>query len=272
MESWLEKSFSDPDLSLAFYDKCPACGFVSARTIAELPEEPWSRVNERFHASYQGTDSDPNDPKWRERIEAQARAIADLTAAGLIPQRLPWLDYGCGDGKLSALLAQRSPARLRNFEPFLPRAGYVTRAELMPKAFSFVISTSVFEHLRTRAQMDEVSALVADDGVMGLHTVVAEEIPADPAWFYFLPVHCSFFTNTSMQRLFEAWGYRSSLYHVGSRLWFWFKTDPAEVERAVAELNRRNGAPARAYHFKRGFMDYWKLKPSEVMARRSLSA
>lgn len=74
-----------------------------------------------------------------------------------------------------------------------------------------------------------------------------------------------------MQNLFEAWGYRSSIYHVGSRLWFFFKSDPAMVERKVARLNRRMDAHPGVYHFKNAFMDYWKLKPSEVLERRSLS-
>jgi len=270
-ESWLEKTFPEPDIGRAFYDRCPNCGFVTARTVTELPPEAWQRVNKSFHDRYQGSDSDPNDPKWRERLEAQADVIADLENASLIPSRLPWVDYGCGDGKLSSLVARRSPVPLLNYDPYMTRPGYLTRSELAPKAFSFVISTSVFEHLRTRAHMDEITSFVADDGVMGLHTMVAEEVPADPSWFYFLPVHCSFFTNASMQCLFDAWGYRSSIYHVGSRLWFFFKADPVMVERTIARLNLRAGPHPGIYHFKRGFMDYWKLKPSEVLERRSLT-
>jgi hypothetical protein len=271
MQPWLEKYFPQPELGTVTYVKCPDCGFVAAQTINELPPEKRSRVNQSFH-SYQGGESCPIDAKWPERLEAQATVIADLAAAHLLPTAAPWLDYGSGEGNLSALLAQRSARRLLNFDAHLPRPGYVEPSALKAGAFEFVITTSVFEHLRTRAQMDEIAGLVAPDGVMGLHTMVAEEIPANPDWFYYLPVHCAFFTNASMQRLFEAWGFRSSIYHVRSRLWFWFKADPATVENAVAALNARGATPADAYHFKRGFMDYWKLKPAEVMQRRSLNA
>lgn len=269
---WLAKPFPDPELGTVEYARCTRCGFVTATTITDLPAEQWAAVNARFHAAYQGSENDPNDPSWQRRLEAQAEVIADLSAAGLISNDRPWVDYGCGDGKLSALLAARRTPRLLNFEPYMTRPGYLERAALVPGGFSFVITTSVFEHLRSRAQMDEIAGLVGAGGVMGLHTLVAEAIPADPNWFYFLPVHCSFFSNASMQVLFDRWGYRSSLYHVGSRLWFWFKADPDHVEQTVAKLNQRSPAEPDRYHFKRGFVDYWKLRPQDVMARRSLTA
>ncbi len=234
-----------------------------------LPADQWARVNQLFHSKYQGSEHDANDPSWRRRLQAQANTLADLAMAGLIPRRLPWLDFGSGDGSLSMLLASRlAEPRLQNHEPYLPRAGNTDTTALRPRSFSFVVSTSVFEHLRTRAQLDEIAGLVADDGAMGLHTVVAETVPTDPDWFYLLPVHCSFFTNDSMARLFEQWGFTTSLYDVEARLWIWFKQDSAAVERIVASLNSRPGPDTSRYHFKRGFMDFWKLKPADVMHRR----
>jgi hypothetical protein len=102
---------------------------------------------------------------------------------------------------------------------------------------------------------------------MGIHTLVAEKIPASADWFYLLPVHCAFYTNKSMQLLFDQWGYSASIYHMNSRLWIWFKTDPGAVEKIVKDANARPGREYFTYHFKRGFMDYWKLSEQELMNR-----
>lgn len=267
------KHFPDADLGIVEYHACPRCGFASAATIAALPDEPWARVNRSFHAAYQGSGHDVNDPSWRRRLARQAETLADLAEAGLIPRRLPWVDFGSGDGSLSRLLASRLPEpQLQGFEPHLPRPGDLDRGELRPGGFSLVVSTSVFEHLRTRSQLDEVAGLVADDGVMALHTVVAEVVPLDPKWFYYLPVHCSFFSNESMSRLFVQWGFQSSIYDVEARLWIWFKRDHPGVARLVGDLNGRSGRSATRYHHKSGFMDYWKLGPSEVLRRLGTDA
>jgi hypothetical protein len=104
-----------------------------------------------------------------------------------------------------------------------------------------------------------VDALVSKDGVLGIHTLVCEEVPRDPDWFYLLPVHCTFHTNRSMEILFRQWGYRCSVYSASAQLWFWFKNGPGEVEAAVRRANRRANAPS--YVFKLGFVDYWKCVP-----------
>jgi cyclopropane fatty-acyl-phospholipid synthase-like methyltransferase len=48
-------------------------------------------------------------------------------------------------------------------------------------SFDFVISTSVFEHLTLREHFDGINKLVYEHGVLGLHTLVRENIPCDPA-------------------------------------------------------------------------------------------
>ncbi len=134
--------------------------------------------------------------------------------------------------------------------------GYLHEHDLKKGGFDFVVTTSVFEHLTRREHFDEINALVSADGVMGLHTMVRESIPPDPTWFYLLPVRCAFHTNKSMSILFEQWGYQCSIYHVEARIWFWFKSDPDQIEEIVCNANKRPHAPL--YLFKRGFLDYWK--------------
>jgi hypothetical protein len=116
-----------------------------------------------------------------------------------------------------------------------------------------VFNTSIFEHIRNRKTLNSINALVAEDGILAIHTLVTEVIPQDPKWFYLLPVHCSFFTNKSMQILFDAWGYKVSIYHVPSRMWFWFKKRSDFLNDLFDSglLNSQEG-----FYFKEGFMNY----------------
>ena len=102
--------------------------------------------------------------------------------------------------------------------------------------------------------LSEIVDLVADAGVMAVHTLVRESIPPDPSWFYLLPVHCSFFTNKSMQILFDKWGFESSIYHIESRMWFWFRQDSDRI----GSMLEKEGWKLGEVYFKKAFMDYWK--------------
>ena len=220
----------------------------------------WERVNHECHASYQGTESDPGDPKWNTRLQNQTRMLNDLQEVGLLNRNDRWLDYACGDAKLSGLLRTHHNLNLLNYERYMPKwEGYFQESELVPGVFDFVITTSVFEHFTRREQFDFVQALVSKNGVLGVHTLVCENVPADPRWFYLNPVHCAFHTNRSMEILFRQWGYACSVYNVDAQLWLWFKNDPQDVEAAIGRANLRAGG--LYYVFKRGFVDYWKCAP-----------
>jgi hypothetical protein len=225
-----------------------------------MAPQDWETLNHDIHSDYQGTESDPRDPKWFSRLQKQARLLNDAQEVGLLNREDRWLDYACGDGKISDMLRTRYNLNLMKHERYMPTTeGYLEEKELGPRSFDFVITTAVFEHLCHREQFDFIENLVAKDGVLGLHTLVCEHVPADPTWFYLNPVHCACHTNRSMQVLFEQWGYTSSVYHVDSQLWLWFKQDPDAVEAKVKQANLRADGPT--YIFKRGFVDYWKCEP-----------
>lgn len=173
-----------------------------------------------------------------------------------MPQEGPWIDWGCGDGKLADALSAAG-LTTRKYDEFMGagRAGWLTEAELEQGAFDLVVSTSVFEHFRRPADVEKVLALVGDSGVCALHTLVRELVPEDPGWFYLLPVHCAFYTNASMQVLFDDWGFSASLYAVDARMWFWFRGCVDEVERSLPGLGL---LPEQGFHFKRAFVDYWR--------------
>ena len=260
MTFFISKEFHEFGLDTAEYWRCCDCGFVVSKTHVEMAPEDWERLNHRVHSAYQGTDSDSNDPKWYARLQKQARVLRDVQEIGLLNRNDRWLDYACGDGKLSGLLRTRYNLNLLKYERYIPHeAGYIEDSELVPGSFDFVITTAVFEHFTHREQFDFVQGLVSKNGVLGLHTLVCENVPADPAWFYLVPVHCAFHTNRSMEVLFQQWGYTCSVYNVDSQLWLWFKNDPQEVEAVIERANSRANSPT--YLIKRGFVDYWKCEP-----------
>lgn len=267
MHFYFHKSFSDPRLGNVEYWQCAHCGFVLSKTHADLSDREWANINETFHKAYHGTESCPEDAHWVQRLGIQAAVIADLKGIGLIPVNQPWLDYGCGDGKLSDILRNKYGLKMLKFDHEKGNSQYLSEHELLRSSYGFVITTSVLEHLRNRKALDAIEALIAPDGMMGIHTLVAEKVPAAADWFYLLPVHCAFHTNKSMQLLFDQWGYASSIYHVDARLWIWFKTSPALVEKIVKEANARPGREKFSYHFRQGFMDYWKLSEQDIVNR-----
>lgn len=260
MHFFLTKEFHACGLDTVDYWQCDQCGFVISKTHVEMDPASWERVNFECHASYQGKESDPRDLKWQARLQHQARMLNDVQAIGLLDRKGRWLDYACGDAKLSSLLHTRHGLTLLNYERYMPKkSSFIDETELGPGRFDFVITTSVFEHFACREQFDFVHALLSAPGVLGIHTLVCEQVPADPSWFYLNPVHCAFHTNRSMEILFRQWGYECSIYQVEAQLWLWFRSRAEEVEAMVQRANRRTDAPA--YLFKRGFVDYWKCPP-----------
>jgi hypothetical protein len=263
------KKFGIEGLDSAEYWRCDGCGFTLSKTHAEMAPATWERINLESHSTYQGTDSDPGDPRWLPRLESQAGVLSDAADIGLLNRSGRWLDYACGDGKLTAMLDSQYGLELLKYDRYMPRGeGHLDEAALVPGGFDLVITTSVFEHLTRREHFDAINSLVSEQGVLGIHTLVCESVPVDPAWFYLVTVHCAFHTNRSMQRLFEQWGYTCSVYVVAAQLWLWFKADPAQIEARVLVANtRQEGKPI--YIFKRGFVDYWKASPMLRAVQRS---
>ena len=256
MAYYFSKEFNAGGLSNVDYWRCSNCGFSMSKTHAEMTAGDWASLNNKYHSDYQGKDLNPDDPRWITRLEAQAKLLSDAAGIGLLKTGGKWLDYACGDGKLSALLKNEGHALLKYDRYMSHQNDYLTDDGISPGSFDFVITTSVFEHFTRREQFEEVEALVADSGVLGLHTLVRENIPRDPSWFYLLPAHCAFHTNKSMGLLFAQWGYTCSVYNVDSRLWLWFKQPIKNIKECVERANLRPISPF--YIFKSGFVDYWK--------------
>lgn len=255
MHFYFTKRFEQYNLGDVDYHKCSDCGFVASITHYEMDQLAWSDLNIAYHQKYQDSEHNPNDPRWMDRIMEQAFLLSTAADIGLLTKDGRWLDYGCGGGQLSTELNDSYKRVLWNYDEYMPKQHrYLERDELKPWVFDFVITTSVFEHFTQRSHFDAVNSLVKPHGVLGLHTLVCETVPKDPGWFYLRPLHCAFFTNKSMQILFSDWGYKSSVYHVKSRLWLWFRNNTSEVK----ELVNTAGAEGLELIFKEGFVDYWK--------------
>lgn len=250
------KRFNAFGLNNVDYWRCQNCGFSMSKTHADMTASDWASLNHKCHSSYQGKEFNPDDPRWIARLGSQAKVLSDAAHIGLLNGDGRWLDYACGDGKLSELLQNKGRTLLKYDKYMSRQEGYLRDSEIIAGSFDFVITTSVFEHLTLREQFDSVEALVSENGVFGLHTMVCESIPCDASWFYLLPAHCAFHTNRSMSLLFKQWGYVSSVYNVDSRLWLWFKQPPSDIQERIELANQRPTGPS--YIFKNGFVDYWK--------------
>ncbi len=255
MNPFIEKFFGMKYLDKCDYVRCENCGLVVAKTLYEMNHNDWENLNRECHAAYQNTDALDVDPKWLERLHAQANILAELVKVGVLNENTRAVDYGAGDGKLSNYFAEKiSAPTLMKFDAYMsrPDENYLPPESLTPASFDFVITCSVFEHLIGADDFAKIFALLKDDGIAALHTLVCEEVPRDSNWFYLQPVHATFWTNAAMQKIFDQYRFKACAYHVESRLWFMFRdTDKFSL------LKKCSGT----WSFSNDFVDYWKAKP-----------
>lgn len=271
MEHYFVKEFQITALNSTEYERCPACGMVFSKTHGELSLAEWSEINTRTHSSYQGTDHSKGDPRWIQRLHAQKEAIARLYACGVVGKTatpsddsgknpINAIDYGCGDGKLCDMLATDEGITVGKYDKYMGNASYMRDEEVEGKQFPLVISTSVLEHLRSREEIDAIIKLVDRGcGIFALHTLVCEEVPCDPAWFYLVSVHCAFFSNKSMALLYKEYGFECCFYAVDAQMWFMCMN-----KASVLPLQEQYRSFSEKWVYSDDFVDYWKQKPYRV--------
>lgn len=242
------------------YYRCKNCGFVLSRTHAELNTYDWAELNEKCHRYLE----DPQ--KTRTHIQEtlgnqppyieQALMLAILSSHGLIAAE-NWLDYAAGPGTLSKLLKKYFNKTLPTYDEFMEyEAKPDAVTELRPQAYDLVFNSAMFEHILRREDIDKINRLVAPTGSMIIHTVVCENVPCDPNWFYIKPpVHTAFHTNKSMSILMSQWNYTASIYSPKSKCWVLLK-NMEDAKRKVEDINRL--LQTEWFIFKEGFVDYWK--------------
>lgn len=241
------------------YARCTCCGFVLSETHRAMPRELWSSLNSSWHHHYEN----PATPKLTNQppYANQGLTLAMLDRNGIVDLD-DTLDYAAGYATLAQFLHKYFKRDINAFDRYVrnPASGirYVDEAAL--GRYSLVINSAMFEHVLDRAALDEVDSLVADDGVLMLHTVICERIPPDPEWFYLTPmVHTAFHTNRSMAILMEQWDYAASIYCPQAKSWFLFKKGFTQLDRLEAAVDAINREIQTDYLiYKPGFVDYWK--------------
>ena len=259
---YFTKQYNNFSLTSVDYFLCPNCGFVFSKTHAEMDAKQWEKVNLVFHEDLENFDSGTTGDQTYLQLNhppylQQAVMLNTLLKNGII-DLASCLDWGSGYGRLSNVLNKYFDIHISNFDKYMePQQNFLSSSEIASKKFKTVINSAVFEHVTHRRFLDEINSYVSEDGCLIFHTVVCENIPKDPDWFYLTPpVHCAFHTNKSMGVLMGQWGYECSVYCPTSKMWILYKRKPDNIEEVVRNIN--DELQADYLHFKMGFMDYWK--------------
>ncbi|MBN1185429.1 MAG: methyltransferase domain-containing protein [Bacteroidales bacterium] len=237
------------------YYKCTNCGFVLSKTHSELDKEKWENLNYLVHHYNENPENEKmgNQPPYID----QAMMMHVLGRNGIIDID-NMLDYAAGYGSLSLILSKYLNITLPIFDHYVNKGEqhpYVPVNQL--SKYKTVINSAMFEHIITRDDLEYVNNLVDTDGCLILHTVICENVPEDPNWFYFRPpVHTAFHTNKSMEVLMKQWGYKSSIYCLKARCWVLLRKKIDTYTEAIRSINQE--FQTDYLYYKNGFVDYWK--------------
>lgn len=98
-----------------------------SKTWYELPKDKFEKINFESHSSYQGTDSNPDDPQWLERLQNQARMFVELFREKIFDPKWRIIDYGCGDGKLADMVNEKVESNpIKKYDAFMSIRGGTT--------------------------------------------------------------------------------------------------------------------------------------------------
>lgn len=196
-----------------YYALCDECGFCFAPQIAT-----WSlgQFEERiYNDGYK--DIDPDYVDVRPRAQA-----ASLTALfGRHSRSIRHLDYGGGDGLLSALLLDQGFDSC-SYDPFVNRT--VNIGDI--GKFDLISAIEVFEHVPdVNALMGNLRGLLKPDGIVFFTTLTSDgNIQKNQrlTWWYASPRngHISLFSKKSLATLAGRYGLNFGSFNEGAHL-FW---------------------------------------------------
>jgi len=232
------------------YFKCDKCEFVFSKTHQNMKKDEWELLNKNFHKELEKKNNlSINQPPY-----LQICLVIKILTENSVIDMSRCLDYAAGSGTLSKNLRKYFDYKIETYDPY-----YDDKKSYSLKKYSLVINTAMFEHARSREDLDKVNNLVDQNGVLLLHTYVSENIPSNTNWFYLEPiVHCAFFTNKSMEILLKQWNYNFSIYCPDAKSWFLFK-DKNFFNKVSEVINKINSDLQTNYlFFKKGFVDFWK--------------
>lgn len=255
MKYFFSKKFQEEHireiLPISDYYKCGNCGFVVSKTLVEMPLSQWEKLNHVFHSTLERTSRITllDQPPYIHQIQMlhilSVRGVISLDNA---------LDFAAGYGNMVRLLKKYYGKSLLLFDPYIQdndgQVVYVPESNL--GIYDTVYTSAFFEHSTRRRYLDKANSLVGKDGAMFVYTLVSDEVPRDPDWFYLDPVHSFFHTRKSMELLMQQWGYESSLYCIPAQTWCLFKKDKSTIKEAVHTINSE--LQQRYLCYNRGFV------------------
>lgn len=241
------------------YFKCEHCGFVISKTHQDMSDLEWAMLNKNWHHYFERNVENQisNQPPYAD----QALALMVLEKNGVFCFENT-LDYAAGYGTLYRFLLKYFNKKIKIFDEYVKsqknNMNYIDADDL--GKYGLVINSAMFEHVLTREALDKINECVAEDGILMLHTVICENIPKDPNWFYITPiVHTAFHTNKSMSILMRQWGYCVSIYSPQAKSWFLFKEKYKNLENLKNICDEINKEIQKIYFLhKDDFLDYWK--------------
>jgi len=262
-EYFLSKKYSEvpyvefmQEIGDVHYYKCKNCGFVLSKTHSELDKSEWIKLNYLVHKHLENPEIKTmiNQPPYAE----QAMMLKILGENEILSTK-NMLDYAAGHGTLSKILSKYCGIKLPIFDQYVEEEGgpnkYIQKENL--SKYDTILNSAMFEHILTRQDLDNLNNLVNADGCLIIHTVICENIPQDPNWFYFRPpVHTAFHTNKSMEILMKQWGYQSSIYCTKSKSWILLKKEIKDITKIIDSINQE--LQTDYLYYKKGFVDYWK--------------
>ncbi|MDD2947522.1 MAG: hypothetical protein PHV80_01595 [Rugosibacter sp.] len=156
-----------------------------SKTHIELSADDWSKLNESFHHYLENpaNEKNINQPPYAE----QAMMLMLLGENHIIDTK-SMVDYAAGYGTLSRILDKYHHSQLPIYDPYIQADNsgrYIEKSKL--GIYKTVINSAMFEHVLKREDLDYVNNIVDIDGCLIIHTVVCENIPKDPDWFYLRP-------------------------------------------------------------------------------------
>lgn len=238
MHPYFSKTFNIDGVGTLNYWRCDRCGFCEARELMEMDSDEWATINNSFHSRIYDSPSDPFNRAGR--LRGQAKLLAAVTELGIASPDRPIIDWGSGSGDLSTR-AHELGVNVFSYDKFMDVVVNPWKEPSLPERhFSIVCATAVFEHLRSREELDEIERLVADDdGILAFHISCPDTIPRSVDWPFLLPVHCAFHTSYSMRVLMKQWDYRYSIYDTEAKMWMFFRSKAQIVPHLEALVTHR---------------------------------
>lgn len=203
------------------YHRCPACALLFTGDF-----DAWGREDFRARIYNEGyADVDPDYAG--SRPAASAELIGKLFGEGC--RGLDVLDYGGGDGALTALLRSEHGMNAEVYDPFNPAC------DIPPhRLFPLITCFEVLEHTPDpRATIFEIAGLVQSDGVVVFSTLLqpADFVQQGLGWWYVAPRngHVTLYSKQALQALWAELGFQLISY--GDNVHIAYRTLPDFARR-----------------------------------------